>query len=135
MLCFLWRNRDLLLTWYIVHQPIFTYFRLELNLAIYLTLPYGQAFSLVSSKLCFLHFFNTLLSVWFQLHWVPSLPFFSFSQTLKEIKKISFTKHVQANVARASKRRETIISFIFVFVVIASAYSTKHIYIDRSTMF
>ena len=40
-----------------------TYFRLELNLTIYLTLPHGQAFSFVSSSLWFLHILNTLLSV------------------------------------------------------------------------
>ena len=38
-------------------------FSAGLNLTIYLTLSHRQAFSFVSSSLCFLHILNTLLSV------------------------------------------------------------------------
>ena len=65
---------------------IFAYFRLNLNITIYLTLLHRYVFSLVSSLLCFLLIFNTLFSVRFQLHWVLLLPFFSSSQALEEIK-------------------------------------------------
>ena len=70
---------------------IFAHFRLHLNLTIYLTVLHRQVCSLVSSSLCFLHIFNTSLSVWFQLHWVLLLPSSPLSQTLKK-NNVWFTK-------------------------------------------
>ena len=94
---------------------IFTSFRLELNLTIYLTLPYGQAFSLLSSSLCFFHILNTLLSVNSNSTEFHSYHFSHCHKPWRN-KKISFT-------------------FVVVVVVMASAYSTKRIYIDKSTTF
>ena len=53
-------------------------------------LPYFVLWSSIVLSPFFIVFppyLQTLLSVWFQLHWAPLLPFFSLSQTLKEIKR------------------------------------------------
>ena len=129
---------------------IFTYFRLELNLTIYLTLPYSPAFSLVSSSLCFLHIFNTLLSVWFQIHWVPLLPFFSLSHTLKEIKRFylqNLSKQMSPELQKGKKRKYSKFCFCcrcdcfnlqYVFISIKVQRFQKHIsfsWIESSVIF
>ena len=65
---------------------------------------------------------------WFQLCWVPVLPFFSLSQTLKEITRFHLQNLLMKMSRSFKKEKGIIIKFFFVFVVvIASAYSTKSV--------